>query len=162
MACGTNLHIAVERWLKASVELKNGEIETRTKGTPQRGVISPLLAHLFLHYAFDYWMQRNYPSNPFERYADDALVHCNTEAEAKKLKIEIAKRMEQCGLELHSEKTKIVTVRTLIAQKRTTAIALTFWGFVSDLGYHVISMDAILLTSHQRFLRNRRKQFIQR
>ena len=98
----------VERWLKASVQLMNGEVEERTMGTPQGGVISPLLANLFLHYAFDYWMQSNYPSNPFERYADDVVAHCCTEAEAVELKTEIAKRMEQCGLELHPEKTKIV------------------------------------------------------
>jgi len=98
----------VERWLKAPVQLMDGEIEERTMGTPQGGVISPLLANLFLHYAFDHWMQSNHPSNPFERYADDVVVHCETEAEAVKLKSEIAKRMEQCGLELHPEKTKIV------------------------------------------------------
>ena len=98
----------VERWLKAPVQLMDGEIEERTMGTPQGGVISPLLANLFLHYAFDHWMQSNHPTNPFERYADDVVVHCKTEAEAVKLKSEIAKRMEQCGLELHPEKTKIV------------------------------------------------------
>jgi len=98
----------VERWLKAPVQLMDGEIEERTQGTPQGGVISPLLANLFLHYAFDYWMQSNHPQNPFERYADDIVAHCKTEAEAVKLKSEIAERMEQCGLELHPEKTKIV------------------------------------------------------
>ncbi len=98
----------VERWLKAPVQLMDGAIEERTMGTPQGGVISPLLANLFLHYAFDHWMQSNHPSNPFERYADDAVVHCDTEAEAVELRSEIAKRMEQCGLELHPEKTKIV------------------------------------------------------
>lgn len=98
----------VERWLKAPVQLPNGEIEARAMGTPQGGVISPSLANLFLHYAFDRWMQSTHPSTPFERYADDAVVHCDTEVEAIKLKSEIAKRMEQCGLELHPEKTKIV------------------------------------------------------
>jgi RNA-directed DNA polymerase len=98
----------VERWLKAPVQLMNGEIEERAMGTPQGGVISPLLANLFLHYAFDHWMQSSHPSNSFERYADDAVVHCDTQAEAVKLKSEIAKRMVQCGLELHPEKTMIV------------------------------------------------------
>ena len=82
----------VERWLKASVQLKDGEIEARTMGTPQGGVISPLLANLFLHYAFDHWMQSNYPSNPFERYADDSVVHCVSKAQAMELKTAIAKR----------------------------------------------------------------------
>ncbi len=98
----------VERWLKAPVQLIDGEIEERTLGTPQGCVISPLLANLFLHYAFDHWMQSNYPLNPFERYADDVVVHCKTEDEAVKLKSEISRRMGQCGLELHPEKTKIV------------------------------------------------------
>jgi len=98
----------VERWLKAPVQLMDGTIEERALGTPQGGVISPLLANLFLHYAFDHWMRSNHPSNPFERYADDAVVHCETKEEAVKLKSEIARRMEQCGLELHPEKTKIV------------------------------------------------------
>jgi RNA-directed DNA polymerase len=73
-----------------------------------RGVISPLLANLFLHYAFDEWMRRTYPQNPFERYADDAVVHCKTESEAEELRNAIAKRLAQCKLELHPEKTKIV------------------------------------------------------
>lgn len=98
----------VERWLKAPVQLMDGEIEERTMGTPQGGVISPLLANLFLHYAFDYWMQNNHPLCPFERYADDIVAHCETKEEAVKLKSKIAERMEQCGLELHPEKTKIV------------------------------------------------------
>lgn len=98
----------VERWLKAPVQLLDGEIEKRTMGTPQGGVISPLLANLFLHYAFDYWMQNNHPLCPFERYADDIVAHCETREAAVKLKSEIARRMEQCGLDLHPEKTKIV------------------------------------------------------
>ena len=117
----------VERWLKAPVQLKNGELEKRTMGTPQGGVISPLLANLFLHYAFDHWMQSNHPSNPFERYADDAVVHCNTQAEAERLKIEIAKRIEQCGLELHPEKTKIVYCKDA---KRTGDYAIHSFDFL--------------------------------
>lgn len=98
----------IERWLKASAQLEDGTIVPRYKGTPQGGVISPLLANLFLHYAFDEWMRKNYPQSPFERYADDAVVHCRTELEAKQLKETIAARLAQCKLELHAEKTKIV------------------------------------------------------
>ena len=72
------------------------------------GVVSPLLANLFLHYAFDRWMQRTYPHLPFERYADDAIVHCRTETEAQEVRQAIAERMQECRLELHPEKTKIV------------------------------------------------------
>ena len=73
----------------------------REKGTPQGGVISPLLANLFLHYGFDLWMRREYPDLLFERYADDAIVHCRTEAEAEEVRAAIAARMQGCRLELH-------------------------------------------------------------
>jgi RNA-directed DNA polymerase len=98
----------VERWLKAPIQEVDGKVEQRTKGTPQGGVISPLLANLFLHYTFDEWMKRNHAHNPFERYADDIVVHCTTEEEAIKLKEAIRTRLLECKLELHPEKTKIV------------------------------------------------------
>jgi RNA-directed DNA polymerase len=107
----------------------NGEVEERTMGTPQGGVISPLLANLFLHYSFDYWMQGNYPLNPFERYADDVVAHCRTEAEAMQLKTEIAKRMEQCGLELHPEKTKIVYCKDANRKGNYPIQSFDFLGF---------------------------------
>jgi RNA-directed DNA polymerase len=98
----------IERWLKAPAQLADGTLAPRQKGTPQGGVISPLLANLFLHYAFDEWMRRTYPQNPFERYADDVVVHCQTEPEARGLREAIAERLAQCELELHPEKTKVV------------------------------------------------------
>ena len=102
------IQLYVERWLKAPKQLVDGTLVEREKGTPQGGVISPLLANLFMHYAFDMWMLRNHPNKPFERYADDIVVHCKTEAQAKMLKEAIAKRLAECKLELHPEKTKIV------------------------------------------------------
>jgi len=98
----------VQRWLEAPAQEPDGSRTKRTKGTPQGGVISPLLANLFLHYTFDEWMKRNYPGNPFERYADDVIVHCKTEEEAIKLQETIRVRLQECKLELHPEKTKIV------------------------------------------------------
>jgi RNA-directed DNA polymerase len=98
----------IERWLKAPFQQKDGTQLERTKGTPQGGVISPVLANLFLHYVFDKWMERNYPQNPFCRYADDGITHCRTEAEAKLLLKSLDVRFKECGLELHPEKTKIV------------------------------------------------------
>lgn len=98
----------VERWLKVSVAMLDGSFLYPEKGTPQGGVVSPLLANLFLHYAFDYWMQRKYPHVPFERYADDMVCHCRTESQARKLLADLNERLGDCGLELHSEKTKIV------------------------------------------------------
>jgi RNA-directed DNA polymerase len=87
---------------------EDGRLVPREKGTPQGGVASPLLANLFLHYAFDRWLAANYPQVVFERYADDVIVHCRTEREALTMRKAIAERLQNCGLELHPEKTKIV------------------------------------------------------
>jgi len=102
------LLLYIERWLKAPVQTKEGALILRDKGTPQGSVISPLLANLFLHYVFDAWMRRNYPYVPFERYADDIVVHCRSEKQAQWFKGIIGERMVECKLELHPEKTKIV------------------------------------------------------
>jgi len=98
----------IERWLKAPVQMEDGSVVPRTAGTPQGGVISPLLANLFLHYAFDMWMTRTYPTIPFERYADDAICHCKSAEEAQALWSALADRFAVCKLVLHPEKTKIV------------------------------------------------------
>lgn len=102
------VRLYIARWLRAPVQRPDGTIEQRTKGTPQGGVISPLLANLFLHYAFDCWMQRRYPVVPFERYADDVIVHCRSEGEAHRVLAAIRERLAACGLELHPTKTRIV------------------------------------------------------
>ncbi len=107
----TNLkwvHLYIERWLKAPAMHKNGTVEKRIKGTPQGGVISPLLANLYLHYAFDYWISRNYPNVSFIRYADDILIHCKSRKQAGFIKAIVGKRLNECKLELHPVKTKIV------------------------------------------------------
>jgi RNA-directed DNA polymerase len=98
----------IERWLKAPAQDEQGNLLEREKGTPQGGVISPLLANLFLHYAFDRWMDENHGEAPFERYADDVIVHGHSRAQMEKLREEIAQRLAECGLELHPEKTRIV------------------------------------------------------
>ena len=102
--------IYIERWLKAPVE-QDGIRKERTLGTPQGGVISPILSNLFLHYTFDLWMKRTHPDLPWCRYADDGLVHCRTEQEAEALKAELRARLAECHLELHPTKTKIVYCR---------------------------------------------------
>ena len=101
----------VERWLKAPMAMTDGRITQRVKGTPQGGVISPLLANLFMHYAVDKWLEREYPKNPFARYADDAVIHCKTKEEAVMLLEALKKRMKECCLELNSDKTRIVYCR---------------------------------------------------
>lgn len=98
----------IGRWLNAPVQLADGTWEHRGKGTPQGSVISPLLANLFLHYAFDRWMGRSHSSIPFERFADDIICHCRSEAQAQRLKVALERRLVECGLELHPSKTKIV------------------------------------------------------
>jgi group II intron reverse transcriptase/maturase len=143
----------IERWLKAPVRMADGSLATRERGTPQGGVISPLLANLFLHYAFDMWMRRNHPGIPFERYADDVICHCQTEEQAVALRIALERRFADCGLTLHPEKTKIVyckdddrrgdyptykfdflgyTFRPRLARRRGGKIGVSFSPAVSD------------------------------
>lgn len=119
----------IERWLKAPVQLVDGTLVERDKGTPQGGVVSPLLANLFMHYAFDSWMRRDYPRIPFERYADDAVVHCQSEAEAKTLKGVIEERLANCGLELHPDKTKIVYCQDGQRKGTYPIVKFDFLGF---------------------------------
>ena len=97
----------IERWLKAPMQMPDGTLVARERGTPQGSPISPLLANLFMTYAFDMWMTREHPGAPFERYADDIVVHCDSEMQARRLWVEIAKRLKTVGLELHPEKTKV-------------------------------------------------------
>ena len=102
------VRLYIERWLKAPFQQADGELVERTSGTPQGGVVSPVLSNLFLHYVFDKWMERNYPNNPFARYADDGVVHCRSEAQARHLKERLERRFRECNLELHPQKTHIV------------------------------------------------------
>ena len=98
----------LERWLQAPVRMPDGVLVCRERGTPQGAVVSPLLANLFLHYAFDSWMRRAYPDVPFERYADDAICHCRSEAQALELRQALETRFAECLLQLHPQKTKVV------------------------------------------------------
>ncbi len=106
----------IERWLKAPFQMPDGTVVERTKGTPQGGVISPVLANLFLHYAFDRWMSKNHPGKPFARYADDAVAHCYTLERAQELRKSLDKRFAECGLELH--RTKPASANARIADGR--------------------------------------------
>jgi len=102
------LLLYVGRWLKAPAQKEEGSLVARTKGTPQGGVISPLLANLFMHYAFDEWLRRNFPSIQFARYADDAVIHATSLRQAQYVLEAVRRRLKECGLELHPEKTRIV------------------------------------------------------
>lgn len=98
----------IERWLKAPMKTQDGKEVSRERGTPQGGVISPLLANLFMHYAFDRWMKQYHPEIPIVRYADDGVAHCRTKEEAHQLKEALTSRFKEVGLELHPDKTKVI------------------------------------------------------
>ena len=119
----------IERWLKAPVRIEDGSIVPRVAGTPQGGVISPLLANLFLHYAFDTWMARTFAHIPFERYADDIICHCKSIEEARALWGAIADRFTVCKLVLHPQKTKIVYCKDANRQDDYPNIHFDFLGF---------------------------------
>ena len=122
------LHLYVERWLRAPVQLEEGTLVNRTKGSPQGSVISPLLANLFMHHAFDDWMRRNHPNIQFERYVDDVVIHCVSEKQAKFVLKMIRARLQSCGLELHPEKTQIVYCQDDDRQGKYDRIRFDFLG----------------------------------
>jgi len=123
------VRLYVARWLRAPVQRSDGTLEERTKGTPQGGVVSPLLANLFLHYAFDMWMVRTFPNVLFERYADDAIVHCRSEREARLVLEAIRGRFVQCGLELHPTKTRIVYCKDADRRGKYEHVVFDFLGY---------------------------------
>lgn len=119
----------IERWLKAGAVLPDGSQTKTQRGTPQGGVISPLLANLFLHFVFDQWMSRQHSPVSFERYADDILVHCKSLDEAQALYQAIEQRMKECGLTLHPEKSKIVCCNPTMTTPPDAARTFDFLGF---------------------------------
>ncbi len=123
------LILYIERWLKGPIELEDGTIVNREKGVPQGGVISPVLSNLFLHYVFDKWMERTYPNKPFCRYADDGLVHCYSETDAKQVKGALEDRLRECGLEMHPTKTKIVYCKDDDRTEKHPVTSFDFLGF---------------------------------
>jgi len=125
------VRLYIKRWLTTPVQHQDGRVEETVKGTPQGGVISPLLANLYLHYAFDAWMERTFPGVTFERYADDIVIHCQSKEQSDSIEQALADRLKECGLTLHPEKTKVVYCKDgarkgLYATKKFTFLGYTF------------------------------------
>jgi RNA-directed DNA polymerase len=119
----------VQRWLKAPLQLPDGTLQQRDRGTPQGSAASPVLANLFLHYAFDAWMARTFPTIQFERYVDDAVVHCVSKAQAVMVARAIGNRMVEVGLRLHPDKTKIVYCKDSNRHQEYELVSFTFCGY---------------------------------
>ena len=118
----------VERWLKVPMVVEGQQV-ARERGTPQGGVVSPLLANLFLHYALDVWLRRHLRSVRFCRYADDGVIHCRSEAQALLVLRKLGERLGQCGLELHPEKTRIVYCQDVNRKAAYPVVQFTFLGY---------------------------------
>ena len=120
----------IERWLQMPSQKKTGELVAKEgKGTPQGGVISPLLANLFLHYAMDKWLEQTHPAVRYVRYADDAILHCKSKVQADYVMRNLKKRMQQCGLELHPEKTRLVYCKDYRRQEKHENVKFDFLGY---------------------------------
>jgi RNA-directed DNA polymerase len=119
----------IERWLVAPLQKEDGEIVARTKGVPQGSVIGPLLANLYLHYCMDVWLSKHYPDCKFERYADDAIIHCKSEHKAREVREKLQERMQECGLELHPLKTKIVYCKDSNRRGKSEHMSFDFLGY---------------------------------
>jgi RNA-directed DNA polymerase len=119
----------VKRWLQAPIQLPDGTLQQRDQGTPQGSPVSPVLANLFLHYAFDMWMAREFPSVRFERYVDDAVVHCVSERQARRVLAALQDRMVEVGLRLHPDKTRIVYCKDGKRSGDYEHTSFTFLGF---------------------------------
>ena len=123
------VRLYIERWLKAPLQLADGTLVERTKGTAQGAVVSPILANLFLHYAFDVWMGRTFPGMPWCRYADDGLVHCRTEHEAQAVRSALTARLAECSLELHPDKSRIVYCKDSSRKRQYPNTKFDFLGY---------------------------------
>lgn len=123
------LVLYVERWLKAPMRRPDGTLAPRVMGTPQGSPISPCLANLFLHYGLDAWMDRTFPTIQFERFADDAVIHCASEPQARLVRDAVARRLVEVGLELHPDKTRIVYCKDSNRRGAYEEISFTFCGY---------------------------------
>jgi group II intron reverse transcriptase/maturase len=136
----------IERWLEAPIVTTKGVENPKGQGTPQGGVISPLLANLFLHYAFDKWMKQQFPQVTFVRYMDDVIVHCVSQKQAEYILNRIRERLGQCKLELNEEKTSIVYCKHEGRNENYPKVTFDF------LGYRFRPMTSYNRRTKQKFL----------
>jgi RNA-directed DNA polymerase len=136
----------VKRWLVAPLQRQDGTVAARDRGTPQGSAISPVLANLFMHYAFDTWLVRVFPAVTFERYCDDAVIHCTSEEQARQVRDALAQRLADVGLRLHPDKTRIVYCKDADRRGSHEHTAFTFLGYAfrprlakSRHGHHFVS-----------------------
>ena len=139
----------VKRWLAAPLQQPDGTLVERDEGTPQGSAVSPILANLFMHYAFDTWMTRNYPGCPFERYADDGVVHCKSRRQAECVLAGITTRMNEVGLRLHPEKTRVVYCKDSNRGGKHEHTTFTFLGFTFRPREAINSKNGSHFTSFQ-------------
>ena len=123
------LQLYIDRWLRAPVVTQDGARVERTRGSPQGAVVSPLLANIFMHHAFDDWMRRNHPNIQFERYVDDVVLHCVSEKQARFILRVVRQRLKECGLELHPDKTQIVYCQDDDRRQRYERVKFDFLGY---------------------------------
>jgi RNA-directed DNA polymerase len=154
------LLLYIERWITAPVQQPDGSMVARDKGVQQGGVISPVLSNLFMHYVFDAWMGREYADLPWCRYADDALAHCRTQTEAEQLKEALEKRLQECGLEMHPVKTKIVYCKDDDRRGSYPVRSFDFLGYTfrarrskNKLGKHFINFSPAMSNSAAKAIR---------
>lgn len=157
----------IECWLKTPTQMQDGSLKPRTKGTPQGGVISPLLANLYLHYVFDKWIQIHFPKILFERYADDIVIHCRTRDDANKLLKAIEARFNECHLEINSEKTKITYCRDSNRKLNYPNYEFNFLGYtfrprksINKKGAYFVSFSPAASARATKLMRKRLKMWL--
>ena len=139
----------VRRWLTAPMQMPDGTVVGRDRGTPQGSAVSPILANAFMHYAFDSWLEREFPVVEFERFADDAVVHCVTERQAREVWAALAERLDSVGLRLHPDKTKIVYCKDSNRRANFECTSFTFLGYTFRPRVSQSGRDGSIFTSFQ-------------